>query len=128
MIAVSHLTESFERAASRATTSCSRRGCASARSELRETQLEIVQRLGRAAEWRDADTGQHIERMARLSQALGAAIGMSPAEAELLGHASVAARRRQDRDPRPRSCSSPGSSRAEEREMMKTHATIGARS
>ena len=41
--------------------------------ELRQTQLEIVSRLGRAVESRDADTGAHIDRMAMLSQRLALA-------------------------------------------------------
>ncbi|MDX6721971.1 MAG: hypothetical protein QOD73_375, partial [Solirubrobacteraceae bacterium] len=59
-------------------------------AELRRTQLEILQRLSRAAEWRDEDTGQHVERIGALCQRLGLALGMSKAEAETLGHAAVA--------------------------------------
>jgi CHASE2 domain-containing sensor protein len=59
-------------------------------AELRRTQLEILQRLSRAAEWRDEDTGKHVERIGRLSQRLAYALGMSPAEAGTLRHAAVA--------------------------------------
>ena len=68
--------------------------------ELRDTQLEVVRRLGRAVESRDADTGFHIDRMSALAERLGLATGMRPEEAELLRHAARAARRRQDRHPR----------------------------
>ena len=57
--------------------------------ELRETQLEIVLRLGRAVESRDADTGVHVDRMSTLSHRLAIAIGMPAAEAELVRHAAV---------------------------------------
>ena len=57
--------------------------------ELRDTQLEIVQRLGQAAESRDGDTGEHIERISRLTQELALAIGLTEDEAELIGHASA---------------------------------------
>jgi response regulator RpfG family c-di-GMP phosphodiesterase len=57
---------------------------------LRRTQLEILQRLSRAAEWRDGDTGRHVERIGRLSQWLGLALGMPAPEAETLRHAAVA--------------------------------------
>ncbi|MES9857125.1 MAG: HD domain-containing phosphohydrolase [Sedimenticola sp.] len=56
--------------------------------ELRETQLEIIRRLGRAAEYKDKETGDHIIRMSKISQLLGSATGMSRDEAELLLHAS----------------------------------------
>ena len=46
-------------------------------AELRETQLEVVRRLARAAELRDDDTGEHIERMGRLCERLALAAGFS---------------------------------------------------
>jgi len=58
-------------------------------AELRETQLEIVNRLAQAAESRDGETGAHIERMSRMCEALGRAVGMSDDEAEELRHAAV---------------------------------------
>jgi len=58
--------------------------------ELRATQLEILQRLSRAAECRDEDTGQHVERMGKLSQRLARAAGLSLEDAERLGNAAVA--------------------------------------
>jgi response regulator RpfG family c-di-GMP phosphodiesterase len=58
-------------------------------AELHETQLEVVRRLARAAEWRDEETGEHIERIGVLSERLGLAAGLSRAEAETLRHAAV---------------------------------------
>jgi CHASE2 domain-containing sensor protein len=57
--------------------------------ELRETEAEIVTRLGRAVEWRDEETGEHIARLSRLCRRLGRAAGMSLRESDLLGRASV---------------------------------------
>ena len=50
--------------------------------ELRETRLQIVQRLGRAAEYKDNETGMHVIRMSHFSQLLALAAGCSPAWAE----------------------------------------------
>ena len=58
-------------------------------AELRDTQLEVVRRLGQAVESRDGDTGEHIERISRLCQQLARAVGVPEAEAELIGHAST---------------------------------------
>jgi len=57
--------------------------------QVRDTQLEVVRRLGRAVESRDADTGFHIDRMSALAERLGLATGMSPEEAELLRQAAA---------------------------------------
>ena len=56
--------------------------------ELNDTRLEVIRRLGRAAEYRDDMTGYHIIRMSRYSQLLGLAAGMSEADAEILLNAS----------------------------------------
>jgi putative two-component system response regulator len=52
--------------------------------ELRETRLEIIQRLGRAAEFRDNETGMHVIRMSRFSQLIALELGLPEGEAELL--------------------------------------------
>ncbi len=56
--------------------------------ELNQTRLEVIRRLGRAAEYRDDMTGFHIIRMSRYAQALGLAAGMSEKEADMLLNAS----------------------------------------
>ncbi len=56
--------------------------------ELRATRLEIVQRLGRAAEYKDNETGWHVLRMSHYSQILARAAGYSEAQAEELLHAA----------------------------------------
>jgi len=56
--------------------------------ELNETRLEIIRRLGMAAEFKDRETANHIIRMSKISQCLGEALELSVAETELLLHAS----------------------------------------
>ena len=56
--------------------------------ELHNTQLEIVYHLGRAAEYRDTDTGLHIKRMSHYCAVLGHDYGMSKEDCNLLLHAS----------------------------------------
>jgi CHASE2 domain-containing sensor protein len=58
-------------------------------SELWSTQLEIVHRLAVAVEWRDSETGVHVDRIGRLSERLALAIGLDSDDAELLRYASV---------------------------------------
>jgi CHASE2 domain-containing sensor protein len=93
--------------------------------ELRETQLEVVRRLAQAAESRDGDTGQHIERMSLLCERLALAIGMSATEAELLRHASALHDIGKIGIP-DRVLLKPGKLDSEEWEVMKTHAELGA--
>jgi response regulator RpfG family c-di-GMP phosphodiesterase len=57
--------------------------------ELRATELEIIQRLGHAVESRDEETGEHIERIARLCHELALAAGLGAGEAELIRRASA---------------------------------------
>lgn len=49
---------------------------------LRQSRLQIVQRLGRAAEYKDNETGMHVLRMSHFSRALALAIGCAPEWAE----------------------------------------------
>lgn len=56
--------------------------------ELRATRLQIVQRLGRAAEYKDNETGMHVIRMSHYAQLLARAVGMGEAWAEDLLHAA----------------------------------------
>ena len=93
--------------------------------ELRRTQLELVRRLGAAVEWRDADTGLHVDRIGRFSERLALAAGMSVPEAELLRQASVLHDVGKVGIP-DRILNKPGPLDAREWEVMKTHTTIGA--
>ena len=56
--------------------------------EVRRTQLQVVQRLGLAAEYKDNETGLHVIRMSHYAHLLGIAAGLSEAEAEDLLHAA----------------------------------------
>ena len=56
--------------------------------QLHETRLQIIQRLGRAAEYKDDDTGTHVIRMSHYSRILGIAAGMSESEADMLMNAA----------------------------------------
>jgi CHASE2 domain-containing sensor protein len=58
-------------------------------ADLAEAEREIAHRLGIAVEWRDAETGVHIERMGRLCERLAREVGMNAHQAELLRDASA---------------------------------------
>jgi CHASE2 domain-containing sensor protein len=93
--------------------------------ELWETQLEIVRRLGAAVEWRDAETGLHIDRIGYLCERLGREVGMSAADAELLRHASALHDVGKVGIP-DEILNKPGQLDPDEWATIKTHATIGA--
>jgi putative two-component system response regulator len=93
--------------------------------ELASTQLEIVRRLGRAAEYRDNETGLHIIRMSKFSELLGHAAGMNEAECEMLLHASPMHDIGKIGIP-DRILLKPGKFEPDEWTIMKTHTTIGA--
>jgi len=56
--------------------------------ELESTRLDIIRRLGRAAEYKDNETGMHVIRMSKVCQLLALRAGMNEAEAELLLNAA----------------------------------------
>jgi CHASE2 domain-containing sensor protein len=93
--------------------------------ELWETQLEVVGRLGVAVEWRDAETGLHIDRIGRFCERLALDVGMDPEDAELLRHASALHDLGKVGIP-DRILTKPGRLDPEEWALMKTHTTIGA--
>jgi hypothetical protein len=57
-------------------------------SELEIAQAETVRRLSMAVEFRDEDTGAHIERIGRFSTLLAEAVGMSPEFCRRIGYAA----------------------------------------
>ena len=93
--------------------------------EITDTRLEIIQRLGRAAEYRDNETGLHIIRMSRFSVCLGRAAGMDEARVEILLNASPMHDIGKIGIP-DRILLKPGKLDADEWQIMKTHTTIGA--
>ncbi|MBF0311263.1 MAG: response regulator [Magnetococcales bacterium] len=56
--------------------------------ELEATRLEIIRRLGRAAEFKDNETGLHVIRMSHYSRLLALVSGMGEREAEILFQAA----------------------------------------
>lgn len=56
--------------------------------ELHRTRLQVVQRLGMAAEYRDEETGNHILRMSHMCALLAHAIGWPEADCDLILNAS----------------------------------------
>ena len=55
---------------------------------IHETRLQVVHRLGRAAEYRDNETGLHIIRMSKIAVILGKAAGMKDEQCDLLLNAA----------------------------------------
>ena len=56
--------------------------------ELKSTRLQIIQKLGRAAEYKDNETGLHVIRMSHYSRILALAYGFSEAYADDLLNAA----------------------------------------
>jgi len=96
-----------------------------AHQKLRESRLQVVRRLGRAAEYRDNETGLHIIRMSKIATLLGQSAGMNETEAHLLLNASPMHDIGKIGIP-DHILLKPGKLDPEEWEIMKTHAQIGA--
>ena len=92
---------------------------------LRASRLEIVQRLGLAAEYKDNETGLHVIRMSHFSHILGLAAGLSELEADDLLHAAPMHDVGKIGIP-DRILQKPGPLDADEWSIMKSHVTIGA--
>ncbi len=93
--------------------------------DLHQTRLQVVRRLGRAAEYRDNETGLHIVRMSQVSALLARSMGWGEDRCELMLHASPM------HDIGKIGIADvillkPGKLTVEEFEVMKTHASIGA--
>src|SRR5436305_5209896 len=57
--------------------------------ELEEAQIEILERLALAAEYRDAGTAEHTRRVADTAASLAEALGQSAEEIELIRRAAM---------------------------------------
>lgn len=95
-------------------------------SELRASHEETIYRLSRAAEFRDDETGQHLQRMSWYCHLIGSKIGLSPSTCELLRIASPMHDVGKLGIP-DRILLKPGRLTPEEFTIMKTHAEIGYR-
>ena len=93
-------------------------------AELRATQVEVVRRLAQAAESRDRETGEHIERIGRLCYQLALESGMRVEQAELVRDASALHDLGKIGIP-DAILHKPGEFTAEERAIMNTHTTLG---
>jgi len=94
-------------------------------TELYDTRLEIVRRLGRAAEFRDNETGMHIIRMSKISALIGQGCGMDIEQCEMLLNASPMHDIGKIGIP-DHVLLKPGKLNPDEWEVMKTHTSIGA--
>lgn len=92
---------------------------------LHESRLQVVRRLGRAAEYRDNETGLHIIRMSKMAALIAKAVGMSDDECDLLLNAAPMHDIGKIGIP-DHILLKPGKFEPDEWEIMKTHAQIGA--
>ena len=92
---------------------------------LRETQIDLIQRLGRAAEYKDNETGMHVQRMSRYSYVLAVAAGID----EMAAHELLLAAQMHDLGKiaiPDNILLKPGRLDEGEFKQMKAHAQIGA--
>lgn len=94
--------------------------------EARESELEVIRRLGRAAESRDYETGSHVNRMSRLAATLARAVGMGERESAMLLSAAPLHDVGKIAVP-DRILQKPRALDPAEWEIMKTHTTEGAK-
>jgi putative two-component system response regulator len=94
--------------------------------ELEQAQIEILQRLALAAEFRDDQTGQHTQRVGQLSARLACALGLPAEEVELIRLAAPLHDLGKIGIP-DRILLKPDILTSEEMEQMKSHSAIGAR-
>jgi HD-GYP domain-containing protein (c-di-GMP phosphodiesterase class II) len=95
-------------------------------SELEIAQAETVRRLSMAVEFRDEDTGAHIERIGRFSTLLAEAVGMSAEFCRRISHAAPLHDVGKVAIP-DAILLKPGSLTREERAIVETHAEEGHR-
>ncbi|MFK5893897.1 MAG: response regulator [Pseudomonadota bacterium] len=58
------------------------------KSKLLASELEVIQRLGIASDYKDNETGNHIKRMSRFSEIIAKAAGLDEKECQLIRQAS----------------------------------------
>ncbi|MBN2149123.1 MAG: response regulator [Anaerolineales bacterium] len=94
-------------------------------SELETTRMEVIRQLGRAAEFRDKETGQHVERVSQYVRLLAVGAGVEPALVEL--YYTIAPLHDIGKIGIPdHILLKPGALSVEEMEIMRQHARIGA--
>src|SRR5688572_20387412 len=94
--------------------------------ELEAAQIEIIERLARAAEFRDDNTGQHTERVGQMAALLAKGIGLPDPQVSLIRRAAPLHDVGKIGIP-DSVLLKLGKLTVEEFEVVKTHTTIGAR-
>jgi len=94
--------------------------------ELEEAQVEVLERLASAAEFRDDDTGRHTRRVGEIAAQLGRLLGFDDQRVEIVQRAAVLHDVGKIGIP-DNILRKPGALTAAERRIMCTHTTIGAR-
>ena len=94
--------------------------------ELEGAQFEIIERLAKAAEFRDDNTGQHTERVGQMAALLAQEIGMPDGEMALIRRAAPLHDVGKIGIP-DAVLLKPGKLTGDEFALVKTHTTIGAR-
>lgn len=92
----------------------------------KKTEYEISERLGKASEYRDLETGMHIKRMSHYSAKLAELYGLGEEEVELILYASPLHDIGKVAIP-DRILLKPGRLTPEEFEIMKLHTTLGGK-
>jgi putative two-component system response regulator len=92
---------------------------------IHDTRLKVVRQLGRAAEYRDNETGLHIVRMSKIAVLLAKAVGVDDSQCELMLHAVPMHDIGKIGIP-DHILLKPGKLDLDEFEIMKTHVQIGA--
>ncbi|MEO5346493.1 MAG: response regulator [Magnetococcus sp. YQC-9] len=92
--------------------------------QLHETRLEVIRCLGRAAEYRDNETGRHVIRIGQISAHLARVLGLSERHCDLILHATPMHDVGKIGIP-DHILLKPGRLDVDEFEIIKTHAIIG---
>ena len=93
--------------------------------DLDDARLEMLQRLARASEYRDDDTGEHTQRVGRTSALVARRLDLAAEDVELIGHAATLHDIGKIAVP-DLILLKPGRLTAEEFEVIKTHVRAGA--
>ena len=94
--------------------------------QLKESSLETIYRLARAAEYKDEDTGDHILRMSHTAEVLAEGLGLDKKQQDMILYASPMHDVGKIGIP-DRILLKPGRLDPEEWEIMKNHTIIGTR-
>lgn len=94
--------------------------------ELESAQFELLERLAMVVEHRDDDTGQHVQRVAKMSRLLAEDLGLPEIEVELITRAAPLHDVGKIAIP-DSILKKPGKMTPEEFSTMQSHTTVGAR-